>query len=905
MTFVNRSALAAENSAWMEEQERLYKQDPALLDPSWRTFFETGSLASSITSQAISHSSQDAHQSEILLDTQVKELVNAYRSYGHLVAHCNPMAQKTENYPDVLKTHTYTALDETSDRLVDAFGFFDAARVPFSQLIEKLKQIYCGVTGFEYMDCGNAEIEHFIQQQLERPSLPFNHTPEEKLQILHQINRSELFERFLHRHYTGQKRFSLEGGETLIPLLYTLIEKASGIGYNEFIIGMAHRGRLNVLANVVGKPYQEIFAEFEEDPLRSPPGTGDVKYHKGFTVERKTDQGTSIKISLCPNPSHLESVYPVVEGIARARLVQLGEWLITGKKVLPIVLHGDGALAGQGVVYETLQMAQLDGYQTGGTVHFVINNQIGFTTPPSQARSTRYCTDIARAFGVPVFHVNAEYPEECLFVTHLALFLRHTFGIDVFIDLNCYRKYGHNETDEPAFTQPAQAQWIRKRPSIRDLYRDQLHSEGVDPSLTEKAEKSCEEALEKAFQVRKEFIPLSLVTAPPESLMDTTVPQKQLLALTEMACQVPEGFLIHPKIAQLYKNRLQMAQGSMPCDWGMAEMLAMAVILSEGVDIRLTGQDCARGTFSHRHALWVDQEKEVFYYPLAHLSGNQGRFDVYNSLLSEYASLGFEFGYSVASPEACVFWEAQFGDFANGAQIMIDQYIAAAEQKWGLNFDLILLLPHGYEGQGPEHSSARIERFLSLCGHDNMYVTHPTTPAQLFHLLRRQQKSTFHKPLIIFTPKGLLRHPECISNIDELAQGAFQEVIAEEPFNAEVLVVCSGRFYYDLRAEKAKREQNNIAFVRIEQLYPVPTLLSELLKRYKKAKRFVFAQEEPENMGAWSYMDQVLRAALPDKTWEFIGRKRSASPAVGSYAKHRLEHDQLMDALFDAKKGNV
>lgn len=914
MAFMNRSALAAENGAWIEEQERLYQKDPSLLDPSWRAFFETGSIASPLIEAAKAESIQHADSllDQALLDIQVKELVNAYRTYGHLAAQCNPMSPKMDSaaFPEVLQPHTYVSLNPASDVLVDAFGLFDVSRVPFSQLLEKLKQIYCGVTGFEYMGCGNAEIERFIQQQLELPSSPFftlsARSLEEKRHILHQLNRSELFERFLHRHYTGQKRFSLEGGETLIPMLHELIEEASALGYNEFIIGMAHRGRLNVLANVVEKPYQEIFAEFEEDPSRSLPGTGDVKYHKGYTIERQTEQGTSIKISLCPNPSHLESVYPVVEGTVRARLVKLGEILVAGKKVLPIVLHGDGALAGQGVVYETLQMSQLEGYQTGGTLHMVINNQIGFTTPPSQARSTRYCTDLAHAFGIPVFHLNAEHPEECLFATHLALLLRHHFGIDVFLDLNCYRKYGHNETDEPAFTQPTQAQWIRKRPSIRDLYRDQLHNSGVDPALADKTEKACEEALEKAYQLRKEFIPLSPITTAPESLINTTFPKEQLLGLAEMACQIPEGFHSHPKIQQLCKTRLQMAKGEVPCDWGMAEMLAMAVILSEGVDVRLSGQDCGRGTFSHRHALWVDQENETFYYPLAHLAGHQGRFDVYNSLLSEYAALGFEFGYSVAYPEACVFWEAQFGDFANGAQIIIDQYIAAAEQKWGLHFDLILLLPHGYEGQGPEHSSARIERFLSLCGHDNLYVTHPTTPAQLFHLLRRQQKSAFHKPLVVFTPKGLLRNPECVSRIDELAEGSFQEVIAEEPLNAEVLVVCSGRFYYDLRAERAKREQKNIAFVRIEQLYPLPASLETLLKRYTKAKRFVFAQEEPENMGAWGYMDQVLRQVLPGKTWEFIGRPRSASPAAGSYAKHRLEHEKLMDALFDAKvKGTI
>lgn len=955
MVSISTSALAAENGAYLEEQQRLYQKDPLLFDPHWRAFFELLNVepprpSSPPTVPVAEAPSLPSFQLNQAFDGQVEQLVHAYRSYGYLAARFDPFDDKEDVSPNETLSNETLSNETVSNKttlppmlqsaqyglepgpqlsasLVASHGLSDAPRIAFSELLQRLQQLYCGVVGYEYMGLENPDMESFIQEHIESTR---EHTPpslEKKQHILHQLNRSELFERFLHQHYTGQKRFSLEGGETLIPMLHELIEEASGLGYSEFIIGMAHRGRLNVLANVLEKPYREIFSEFEEDSKLDAQGSGDVKYHKGFSTQRESEQGLTVKMTLCPNPSHLESVYPVVEGMARARCIQLGgsdNGAKASKQVLPIVLHGDGALAGQGVVYETLQMAHLKGYESGGTLHVVINNQIGFTTPPSQARSTRYCTDLARSFGIPVFHLNAEYPEECLFATHLALLLRHQFGCDVFLDLNCYRKYGHNETDEPAFTQPTQAQWIRKRPSIRDLYRQQLHKEGLDHTVIDLSEKHCEEALKQAFEQRKEKpdAPLSLTTPlsptqhPSDTSSDTAVKKDQLLALAESCCRIPDAFQLHPKLQQLYKTRLQMARGELPCDWGMAELLAMAVILSEGVDVRLSGQDCARGTFSHRHALLVDQKNEQEYYPLAHIAPQgqtQGRFEVYNSPLSEYAVLGFEFGYSAANPEACVFWEAQFGDFANGGQIIIDQYIAAAEQKWGLSFDLILLLPHGYEGQGPEHSSARLERFLALCGNDNLYVTHPTTPSQLFHLLRRQQKSTFHKPLVLLTPKGLLRHPDCVSTIQEIAEGSFQEVLTEELVEGvetvetvETLVLCTGRFYYDLRAERAKRyperPQEKMALIRVEQLYPLPTALQFILTRYTHVTRYVWAQEEPQNMGAWSYIEPCLRKLVPGREWDYVGRLRSASPAVGSYARHRLEHKQLMDALFVHKE---
>lgn len=908
---LNSLSLGLENGAWIEAQEELYLKDPALLDPAWRQFFETLPTQKAISAPTASPTvpptvpTASLHTEEALLDVKVKELIDAYRTYGHLAAHVNPMEESSpicfEQQP--LKVLQYTTYGMTSKDLetnVPAHGFFETPKIPLKQLIEKLHNLYCVHIGFEYMHLGHPEVERFIQQHVEQThsgSLAAKtRSIEAKQEILQHLSRSEAFERFLHQNYTGQKRFSLEGGETLIPMLHELIDEASAIGYQEFVFGMAHRGRLNVLANVLEKSYEEIFSEFEEhSPKKSREGSGDVKYHKGFALTRKARSGATVALTLSANPSHLESVYPVVEGMARARCVHLGDT----KHVLPIVLHGDGALAGQGVVYETLQMAHLEGYETGGTLHMVINNQIGFTTPPKQARCTRYCTDIARGFGIPVFHVNAEDPEKCLFVTQLALLLRHHFGTDVFIDLNCYRKYGHNEGDEPAFTQPLQAAWIKARPSIYALYKNRLHTEGLDLGAAEALEKKCAADLEASFARRSE----AKATPGPSQLPAVQddiakVPQAQLLDLTEHCCQIPSGLRLHPKIEQVYKTRLEMAQGKHPCDWGMAEMLAFAAMVTEGTAVRLSGQDSARGTFSHRHAVWVDQQTQGTYYPLAHLSDTQARFDVYNSLLSEYAALGFEFGYSVADQESCVLWEAQFGDFANGAQIIIDQYIAAASQKWDLSFDLILLLPHGYEGQGPEHSSARLERFLALCGNDNMFVTYPTTPAQFFHLLRRQQKAHVHRPLIVMTPKGLLRHPECTSSIQEIAEGCFQEILVEEiTKKTATLVLCTGRIFYDIAGERAKRGTEDMALVRVEQLYPLPEAFLALLKTHKNIKRLVWAQEEPENMGAFRYMLAKLADVCP---LEYVGRPASASPAVGAHARHRLEHELLMDALFNA-----
>jgi 2-oxoglutarate dehydrogenase E1 component len=764
----------------------------------------------------------------------------------------------------------------------------------------------------------NPELSEWIRQKVESSQLEADLTIERKKMILDYLNKSELFEVFLHTKYVGQKRFSLEGGETLIPMLAAFIERGADLGADDFVVGMAHRGRLNVLCNILKKSHSDVFSEFEEGYIpNSYEGSGDVKYHKGFFSDFITEHGKKVQVSLTPNPSHLESVDPVVLGQVRAKQSKLKNGEGRGNAV-PILVHGDAALAGQGVIYESMQLCRLPGYSTEGTIHFVINNQIGFTTLPRDGRSTRYCTDIAKSFGSPVFHVNAEDPEGCVLVTLLAAEIRKKFQVDVFIDINCYRKYGHNETDEPAFTQPLEYQLIRKKRPIREIYRDALIHQGV-------VEKSVAESLEEEFKkaLADELKELKSGKEAPKKVADikgleknpdepleqqapTGVPLPTIEEVARKFCTIPDDLKIHPKLAHLIQERLSMVQGEKKVDWGMAEYLAYATLLWQGIPVRLSGQDCGRGTFSHRHAVWMDQAKEETYSPLAHLRKGQGAFEVYNSPLSEYAVLGFEFGYSLSSPEGLTIWEAQFGDFSNGAQIIIDQYIATSEQKWGQKSGLVLLLPHGYEGQGPEHSSARMERFLTLCGNNNMQVANPTTPAQLFHLIRRQMMKQERKPLIIFSPKGLLRHQECVNSIVDFTKGSFQEFL-DDPHPSKStgrLCFCSGRIYYDLIEARAKATNRSraedITILRVEQLYPLQIAkLKELLEKYKGFKECIWVQEEPSNMGAWSFMQLSLAGFLPKNvTASYVGRPRSASPAAGSYALHKQQHQAIIEALF-------
>lgn len=935
----------------IEDQYARYMKDPSSVDASWRQVFQHLEVsenkdlkennllqtpkrpALSISPGVPSLAPEEVGERSVLYyprvqlavegqDLRIHDLIEAYRTYGHLAALTNPIAMQSVEEPPQLKLEKFGFTKHDLSSYFPTFGLFEEETAPLLDILNALKSTYSDKIGVEYMGIHSLELESWLQQQVEHKRFRLELSIDQKQMILQHLNKSELFESFIHTKYVGQKRFSLEGAETLIPMLSTIIDFGAAHGIDEYVIGMAHRGRLNVLSNIFDKSYADIFSEFEEGYIpASVEGSGDVKYHKGFYSEVKTVHGHPVSLTLTPNPSHLESVDPVVEGQVRGRQVLRGDDQ-EQKKVLPLLIHGDAAISGQGVVYETMQFCHLDGYSTGGTLHLVVNNQIGFTTVPKDSRSTHYCTDIARIFGAPIFHVNAEDPEGCVYAAQLALELRQKFHCDVFIELMCYRKYGHNETDEPAFTQPIEYQIIRKKQSIREIYRDHLIQQGVmEKHVAEALEAEFKAALSEALKAKKipgkdhlKKVEKPFVSANEEIFqkIQTGVSKQVLQEIGIKICYVPEKLMIHPKLAVLQKERLAMlkdGQGGRPLDWGMAELLAYGSLLWNGTSIRLSGQDSCRGTFSHRHAMLMDQVKEQGYVPLKHLKPDQGRFDVYNSSLSEYAVLGFEFGYSVACQEALVIWEAQFGDFSNGAQIIIDQYISTAEQKWSQKFGLTLFLPHGYEGQGPEHSSGRIERFLTLAGDYNLQIVNPTTPAQLFHLLRRQVLRSLRKPLIVFTPKGLLRHPACVNHLDDFVQGSFQEILDDPhpPKRTRRLVVCSGRIYYDLIAEREKRAVDDMSIVRIEQLYPLDSeRLKAVIGRCFGLKACFWVQEEPSNMGAWDFMRPILKEFLPQEIeLSYVGRTRSASPAVGSYAQHKKEHAAIMHALFETKDPSI
>ncbi|MEI8365016.1 MAG: 2-oxoglutarate dehydrogenase E1 component [Parachlamydiaceae bacterium] len=919
----------------IEEHYASYKQDPTAVDASWRRLFDQLDAVAEPVRQTVTELSDlpvlSPHETtggsviyypnvKITADNpdyQIHHLINAYRTYGHLAAQTNPLdpPEKQTPEPEQLRLENFCFSKNDLSILFPYCG----EMVPLLDIINELKTLYCGRIGFEYMGVHSAELEEWLQQRIERGEKWLD--IEQKRQILHHLNKSELFESFIHTKYVGQKRFSLEGAETLIPMLAATIDTGANLGIDEWIIGMAHRGRLNVLANIFNKSYANIFSEFEEGYIpASVEGSGDVKYHKGYYSDIKTVHGRQVSLTLTPNPSHLESVDPVVEGQVLARQIIRGDD-IRQEKVVPILVHGDAAISGQGIVYETMQFYKLEGYATGGTIHFVVNNQIGFTTIPENSRSTSYCTDIARIFKAPVFHVNAENPEGCVFATNLAVALRQEFHCDVFVELVCYRKYGHNETDEPAFTQPLEYQMIRKKRPIREIYRDMLIDQGVmEKSVIDKLEAEFKLALQTAMQdksrpeARNDPDGTSAVEKNDRLFQHTeTGASKEVIqAIASKIYGVPEGFALHPKLAVMFNERLGILKNwdrKHPIDWGTAELLAYGSLLWNGTHIRLSGQDSCRGTFSHRHALLMDQVKERGYVPLKHLKPGQGRFDVYNSSLSEYAVLGFEFGYSIAAPKALVIWEAQFGDFSNGAQVIIDQYITTAEQKWAQKSTLTLLLPHGYEGQGPEHSSGRIERFLTLAGDNNILIANPTTPAQLFHLLRRQVLGPLNKPLIVFTPKGLLRHPACVSTIDDFTQGSFLEIMDDPhpPKKIRRLALCSGRIFYDLIAERERLGADGLSIVRVEQLYPLDVeTIKTVVRRCADLKECIWVQEEPSNMGAWGFMRPILRDLLPKEvSLAYIGRTRSASPAVGSYAVHKKEHAAILKGLFETENPSI
>lgn len=900
--------IAGANSGLVEALYEQYVKDPKSVQPEWVSVFKKLELLP--VSQAPQVKKAVAPTLAVDETLRIAHLIEAYRTWGFLAAPLNPIALKPPEEPDQLKLKALGFRPQEQSKEFPTLGLLQKETAPLVEIIDALKKIYTSRIGYEYM---GTEIEQFIQERIELPPYKIDLALEQKQMILELLNKTELFEAFLHTKFPGQKRFSIEGGETLIPMLAALIEKGTELSASEYVLGMTHRGRLNVLANILKKSYTEVFSEFDEGYFPDGfEGTGDVKYHKGFLSDSVTFHGHQVKISLTPNPSHLESVDPVVEGQVKAKQIQIGDEL--QMKIVPVLVHGDAAISGQGVVYETLQLSRLKGYSTGGTIHLVINNQIGFTTTPEDARSTRFCTDIAKTFNFPVFHLNAEDPEACVFAAYLAAEIRQKFHIDVFLELNCYRKYGHNESDEPAYTQPLEYQMIRSKKSIRELFRLQLIQEGtVEKFMAESLEIEFKKALQDAQAAAgalEKNVPSDVSYKRPEGFfqpVETGVSKKQLKEVADSLTFVPKDFNLHPKLVTLLKERKEMVLlENKLVDWGVGELLAYGTLLVEGTPVRLSGQDCGRGTFSHRHALWMDQKKELAYYPLNYLKEGQARSDVINSPLSEFAILAFEYGYSIAAPDALVLWEAQFGDFGNGAQVVIDQYIASAEAKWGQKSSLGLLLPHGYEGQGPEHSSCRLERYLSLGADDNLYIAQPSTPAQLFHLLRRQVKTPFKKPLICLTPKQLLRHPLCVSRVEAFEKGGFQEILDDTtaPKNAFRIIFCTGKIYYELIALRDREKLEGLAIIRIEQLYPLhKERLKALINAYPQALEYIWMQEEPKNMGAWSYIHPLIEELLPKKApLKYYGRVESASPATGSYVLHKKELASIFQPLLENKK---
>jgi multifunctional 2-oxoglutarate metabolism enzyme len=862
---------------------------------------------------------------EIAKEASVLQLINAYRVRGHLIADLDPLGGDPSYHPE-LDPVTYGLTIWDLDRqfltgsLSEAIGGHDPKPVAtLREILETLRQTYCGKIGCEYMNIQHPEQKRWLQHRMEPQANNWPLDREMRVRILEHLLQAEEFEHFLHARFVGQKRFALEGAETAIPILQELLERAADHNVHEVVMGMAHRGRLTVLTTVVGKPVAEIFAQFEGelDPA-STQGSGDVKYHLGARGVHRSTSGREILVSVSPNPSHLEAVDPVVEGIVRPKQDRLGD--SERARVIPLLIHGDAAFAGQGVVAETLNLSQLDGYCTGGTLHLIINNQIGFTTLPDEARSTPYSTDVARGVQAPIFHVNGDDPEAAIRVVQLAFDYRQQFKKDVVIDMFCYRRHGHNEGDDPSYTQPILYRKIKEHPSVGTLYAERLVREGVIaeedvPRMRKGFTEELSAAYDAAQKSSERFVGQELAAVPTEEIGSfcprTAVNKATVDQVVRGLTQFPENFHLHPKLRNFIERRRAVIEKGGPIDWAFGEALAFGTLALEGTPVRLSGQDSGRGTFSQRHLAFWDSENGQKYTPLQHVAPDQARFEVFDSSLSEYAVLGFEFGYSVADPLTLVMWEAQFGDFVNGAQIMVDQFIASAESKWGQPSGLVLLLPHGFEGQGPEHSSARIERFLILCAGNNMQAVNCSTPAQYFHLLRRQMyggldRRGVRKPLVVFTPKSLLRHPKAVSSVAELTSGGFREVLADsgaiERDQVTRVIFCSGKIYYDLLAAREERNVNQVALVRIEQLYPfAESEVNDALMRYPMTAEAVWAQEEPRNMGAWRFIDERLRPLLnaSGRELRYIGRPESASPATGSGKRHQEEQAAIMSEAME------
>ena len=926
--WLETSHLAGGNVAYIEQMFEAYLDDPTAVSDEWRKVFDalpsdgqvTDTKMSDVREQfreaAKNKLKQSGGGSSASDQKQVKvlQLINAYRFRGHQHANLDPLGLwKQDTVPDLsLDFHELSKDDLDREFNVGSLAV-GSETMKLKEIHQALENIYCGSIGAEYMHIVSTEEKRWIQQRLEGSLGKAQFDKEQQTKILRELISADGLEKYLGSKFPGAKRFSLEGGDSLVPLLKALISRSGEQGAKEVVIGMAHRGRLNVLVNVLGKKPQDLFDEFAGKHGESK-GSGDVKYHMGFSSDFATPGG-DVHLALAFNPSHLEIVNPVVMGSVRARMDRLGDKV--GEKVLPITIHGDSAIAGQGVVQETFNMSQTRAYQVGGSVRIVVNNQVGFTTSKQEdARSTQYCTDIAKMVQAPIFHVNADDPEAVVFVTQLALDYRNTFKRDVVIDLVCYRRHGHNEADEPSATQPLMYAKVKKHPVARELYAKRLNESGaVSEDDAKQWIQDYRDALDKGEVVVEEHRPMRAHSVDWSPYIgndwdveyDYKVSAKKLKELADKISSYPEEHKLNSRVAKVYQERQKMAKGDKALDWGFAESLAYATLVDKDVHIRLTGQDSGRGTFFHRHAVLHNQDDASVYMPLNNIRDDQGQIEIYDSVLSEAAVLAFEYGYATAEPKSLIMWEAQFGDFANGAQVVIDQFLSSGEQKWGRLCGLTLLLPHGYEGQGPEHSSARLERFLQLSADHNWSVCVPTTPAQVFHMIRRQQLRPVRRPLIVMTPKSLLRHPLAISEMSELENTGFQNAIGEidslDPKKVKRVVLCSGKVYYDLLKERRDREQDDVAIIRIEQLYPFPAEeVADIMKDYQHVKDFVWCQEEPQNQGAWYNSQHHFWAAIPSGAQlTYRGRDASAAPAVGYLSEHNKQQQKLVDEALTIK----
>ncbi|MBP6511599.1 MAG: 2-oxoglutarate dehydrogenase E1 component [Bacteroidia bacterium] len=906
------SYIGSMSPAAMEGLYRQFLDNPSSVDSSWQQFFsgfefarlqygETGGVNGAVPEQ-------------VDKEFKVINLINnGYRAQGHLFTKTNPVRERRKYTPD-LSIENFGLESSDLDTVFQAGQLIGIGPAKLKAIIHHLDETYCQSVGAEFKYIRNEDVKKWLEQKMESSKNRFPFSIREKKRMLEKLNEAVAFENFIHTKFTGQKRFSLEGAETLIPALDAVIDSGAELGIKEFVIGMAHRGRLNVLANILGKSYEDIFSEFEGKEFDENAFDGDVKYHLGFSSDVITQNNKKVHLGLTPNPSHLEAVDPIVQGIVRAKIENTpgGNF----DQIAPILIHGDAAIAAQGIVYEVIQMSLLKGYATGGTIHLVINNQVGFTTNYIDARSSTYCTDVGKVTLSPVFHVNGDDVEALVYTIRLAMEYRQRFHRDVFIDMLCYRKYGHNEGDEPRFTQPLLYKAIANHPNPREVYNQKLLSQGiVEANLAKSMEKQFKELLQRSLDLSKlqkktkldDFkegnwkglrfsTPADFDVSP-----DTSINKKDFVSLAQKISTLPTDVVFFNKLVRLFDDRKKMLEDEGRLDWAMGELMAYATLLEEGHPVRISGQDVERGTFSHRHAVIRLEDREEVYVPLSNLSDQQAKFTIYNSLLSEYGVLGFDYGYSFTAPNSLVVWEAQFGDFGNGAQIIIDQYLSSSEDKWKRMNGIVMLLPHGYEGQGAEHSSARIERFLSLCAEYNMQVANCTTPANFFHALRRQLKREFRKPLIVFTPKSLLRHPRCVSAIQDFTKNGFAEVIDDasaHPEKVSRVAFCSGKVYYDLIDRKEKENNTDLAIVRLEQLYPFPKKQVEaILKKYANATSYLWVQEEPENSGAWSYILRVMR----QHNLRYIGREESASPATGSHKQHDKEQKAILDEVFSSQ----